>query len=171
VRSLIITIALPIPLVLSGCGGSGEPDDAGQRATALITTSSAPAGSPSAEDDALADVCAERCQLLADAQNGSCPEPVTNVSLCVPYLTNLSQAVYDVQDALDQTPYASRDYPDLLAAVASHTESVEAFAAERCYEVTAASVDSGFSCGIQPLAIIWSAATVGLELQMATERP
>lgn len=118
----------------------------------------------------MASVCTQHCQLLLDAQDAKCPEPSTNVSLCVPYLTELTKAVYDVQDALDKIPYASRDYPDLLAAVASHSDAVETFTGQRCYEVTAASVDSGFACGMQPLSIIWSAGTVGLLLQAAAKQ-
>lgn len=155
-------LAVAASLTLSGCGGQ-EPSPAAEASPVVVESTSAAPDS----GETLAAVCAQHCELLVGAQNGTCPDPVTDVSACVPYLTELTSAVYDVEDALNEIPYAARDYPDLLAAISSHVEAVEQFAGDRCYEVTAASVDSGFACGMQPLGIIWSAATVGLELQGA----
>lgn len=159
-RTVLLTLALT--LALTGCGGQESSPAAEASAVVVESTPAAPDSG-----EALAAVCTQHCALLVGAQDDTCPDPVTDVSACVPYLTELTNAVYDVEDALNELPYAARDYPDLLAAIGSHVEAVETFTADRCYEVTAASVDSGFACGMQPLGIIWSAATVGLKLQGA----
>jgi hypothetical protein len=160
------SLLLAVAIALTGCGASTDAATSADPATSSAAPSTSTAPKPAPAVQTLIDKCVADCNYLAAASDQDCPEPLSNVSLCVDLLTDLVSKAYDLRAAVEDVPFAARDFGDVLAAADDVEEASTDFSDARCYEMTNGyGTTEGLTCGVQTLTIRLSVSTFGLKVQ------
>lgn len=168
----LVTLIAAAALLLAGCSDGGSQAVEASTATREPAQTSSAAAMPSPDQGTavIDELCSQYCAMLNAATDTDCPEPATNVSLCVDYLTKLIMAVSDIDAEVSGLPYAARDHASLLQSTRAALDESEDFASRKCYLVTGTPADGDISCGLQTLTLRITAETVGVNLQGASTR-